>query len=180
MADDKVAARTGRTWSQWVRALDKDRASEKPHREIAELLHGKHHVPDWWAQTVTVGYERIKGLRDRGQRRGGGYEATKSKTFNVPVDALFNAFTDAALRQRWIGAETTIRKASPPKSIRLQWTDKTIIPVWVTAKGAKTQIAVTQTNLPSKAAADAAKKEWAARLEALASVLRKSTLGKSA
>jgi hypothetical protein len=180
MADDKVAAKTGRTWSQWVKVLDRDHASEKPHREIAELLHGKHNVQDWWAQTVTVGYERIKGLRDRGQRRGGGYEATKSKTFNVPLDLLFKAFTDDAMRHRWIGAKTTLRKASPPKSIRLQWTDKTIIPVWVTAKGAKTQVAVTQTNLPSKAAADEAKKEWSVRLNELATLLAKSALGKSA
>ena len=180
MADDKVAAKTGRTWHEWVQVLDGDNASAMPHREIAELLHGKHRVADWWAQTVTVGYERIKGLRERGQRRGGAYEATKSRTFNVPVSTLFKAWTDDETRRQWLGVKATVRKASAPKSIRLQWPDGTIIPVWFTPKGSKSNVAVTQVKLPSKAAADEAKKQWAARLDALASVLPKSSLEKSA
>jgi len=103
MSDDKVAAKTGRTWKEWVRVLDADGAADMPHRDIAALLHGKHGVPDWWAQTVTVGYERIKGLRDRGQRRGGGYEAGKSRTFGVPVKALYDAWANEAARRTWLG-----------------------------------------------------------------------------
>jgi hypothetical protein len=29
-------------------------------------------IPGWWAQTVTVGYERIKGLRAVGEASGSG------------------------------------------------------------------------------------------------------------
>ena len=37
---------------------------------------GRLKVADWWTQTVTVGYERIKGLRARGQP-----DAARMKTF---------------------------------------------------------------------------------------------------
>ena len=86
MSNDKVAQATGRTWREWTELLDAEDASTMRHRDIALMVHEKYGVREWWTQTVTVGYERIKGLRDRGQRRGGGYEMTKSRTFNVPVE----------------------------------------------------------------------------------------------
>lgn len=172
MSDDKVAQKTGHTWREWTTLLDADKASAMRHRDIATLVHEKHGVGEWWTQTVTVGYERIKGLRDRGQRRGGGYETTKSRTFNVPVDALFKAWADDRIRREWIGAKTSVRTATAPKSMRLQWPDGTIIAVNFMAKGSvKSAVALAQTKLPSKIAADEARREWTARLDGLASVL---------
>ena len=55
-------------------------------------------VADWWCQTVTVGYERIKGLRVVGQRRDGGFEASKSKTFTARLTRLYRAWSDARTR----------------------------------------------------------------------------------
>ena len=71
MSDAVVKEKTGCTWDRWVEALDSHGAAEMPHREIADLVHKKYKVGDWWSQMVTVGYERIKGLRARGQRRDG-------------------------------------------------------------------------------------------------------------
>ena len=51
---------------------------------------------------VTVGYERVRGLRDKGQRRGGSYETSKSRTFAVPVETLFAAVAKAPKRKRWL------------------------------------------------------------------------------
>ena len=67
-------------WKKWVYALDRKKAYELSHRELAQLIKDKYHTPDWWTQTVAVGYERIKGLRVRGQRRDGFYSASKSRT----------------------------------------------------------------------------------------------------
>src|SRR5438876_11241165 len=80
MSDAALKAKTGCTWERWVRALDRVQAHTWPHRRIAEYVHETYKVPGWWSQTVTVGYERIKGLRAIGQRRDGGFEATKGKT----------------------------------------------------------------------------------------------------
>src|SRR5262249_29951570 len=74
MSDDNVAARTGRPWREWVRVLDAHGAASMSHARVAALVHDTYAIGDWWAQTVTVGYERIKGLRERGQRRDGSYE----------------------------------------------------------------------------------------------------------
>jgi hypothetical protein len=175
MADAAVAAKTGRTWQEWVRALDADNAAAMAHREIAALVHRKHRVGDWWAQTVTVGYERIKGLRERGQRRNGTYEATKSKTFPVPVKTLFETWSDPTVRRRWLDrVDARIRTATAPKSMRLQWPDGTLVEVGFFAKGTgKSSVAVAHTKLRDRAASDEAKKYWTARLDALGSVLKK-------
>jgi hypothetical protein len=173
MRDDAVAAKTGRNWQAWTRALDADGAAAMSHRDIAALVHAKYGVGDWWAQSVTVGYERIKGLRERGQRRSGAYEATKSKTFNVPVKVLFQAWADKATRREWLdGLEVAVRTATAPKSLRLQWPDGTIVAVGFTAKGpAKSSVALAHMKLASSAASEKAKQYWTDRLAALASLL---------
>ncbi len=173
MSDAVVKQKTGCQWNRWVKALDHYGASDMPHREIVDLVQAKYEVGDWWAQMVTVGYERIKGLRARGQRRDGSYEATKSRTFNVPIASLHHAFADAAVRRRWLtepGAK--VRTSTPPKSIRLGFADGSIVAAGFTAKGdAKSMVALSHAKLRSKEQADAVKKEWGDRLDALAGVL---------
>jgi hypothetical protein len=173
MSDETIAGKTGRTWHEWIRVLDGDGAATLPHRDIATLVHRTHRVGDWWAQTVTVGYERIKGLRERGQRRGGAYETTKSRTFKVPVKALFRAWSDDATRRGWLdGVNARVRTATAPKSMRLQWPDGTIVAVGFTAKGdAKSAVALAHMKLPNRDASDKAKKYWTGRLDALAHLL---------
>jgi hypothetical protein len=173
MSDQKIAAKTGRTWQQWVHALDGDGGATMPHGRIATIVHQKYGAPDWWAQTVTVGYERIKGLRERGQRRDGTYEATKSRTFNVPVSTLFDAWADDAMRRRWIGGtKPTVRTARASKSMRLQWPDGTLVAVGFTAKGrARSAVALAHTKLRDQTASRTAKEYWTARLDALTSLL---------
>ena len=95
MSNAVILEKTGRTWEDWVRVLDGHGADRMAHSEIAKLLSTTYKVPSWWTQMVTVGYERLKGLRARGQRRDGTYEASKSRTFDVPVTTLFEAWADA-------------------------------------------------------------------------------------
>ena len=172
MADAVVKEKTGRTWEEWVKTLDKHNAAELPHRDIAVLVHETYKVREWWTQTVTVGYERIKGLRARGQRRNGTYEANKSRTFNVPVMTLFNAWADPTIRRRWLGVDVKVRTATAPKSVRLAWTDGSIIAVGFTPKGtSKSQVALAHVKLPDREAVDRTKRYWTERLEALAKEL---------
>lgn len=174
MSDDTIATRTGRTWREWVDVLDRERAADMPHREIARLVHDRYGIPNWWTQAVTVGYERIKGLRQRGQRRDGAYEANKTKTFNVPVRTLFDAWATPSARRRWLGeAKATVRSSTAPKAMRLQWPDGTIVAVYFVPKdGAKSTVAVQHMKLADRSAMDEAKRYWADRLDALAATLR--------
>lgn len=173
MRDAKIKGKTGCTWESWVRALDYHGAQKMSHREIAELVSKKYKTPSWWTQTVTVGYERIKGLRARGQRRDGTYEASKSRTFTVPVKELFEAWADDSTRRRWLNGESVrIRTATAPKSMRLDWTDGSIIAVGFAARGkGKSSVAVQHTKLPDQETADRLKKTWSDRLDALGEVL---------
>ena len=174
-SDATLKAKTGCTWERWVGALDYLGANEMSHRDIAMLVHEKYKIDGWWAQTVTVGYERIKGLRARGQRRDGTYEANKSRTFDVPVTTLFEAWTDADLRNRWLDGESVkIRTATAPRSMRLGWSDGSIIAVGFLPKGkSKSAVAVSHTKLPDKATSDRLKQYWSDRLEALGEVLHR-------
>jgi hypothetical protein len=173
MTDAAIKAKTGCPWERWVRTLDRLGAAEMSHRDIVRIVHTKYKIEGWWAQTVTVGYERIKGLRARGQRRDGTYEATRSRTFAVPVQALFRAWADPAVRRRWLrGARVKVRTATAPKSMRLDWPDGGIIAVGFTAKGtAKSMVALSQARVPDRPTADRLKAFWSAQLDALGEVL---------
>ncbi len=173
MRDDLIKEKTGCTWERWVYALDRHGAEQMSHRDIAALVHTKYKIDGWWAQSVTVGYERIKGLRARGQRRDGAYEAAKSRTFNVPVTTLYDAWADTRIRRRWLsGASLKVRTATAPKSMRLGWDDGSIIAVWFTAKGpSKSAVALAHTKLPDRETADRLKQYWSERLATLGEVL---------
>jgi hypothetical protein len=172
-ADATIAAKTGRSWKSWVEALDRYDASTMAHRDIAALVNTKFDVDGWWSQMVTVGYERIKGLRARGQRRDGTYEANKSRTFNVPVATLFAAWADARRRGRWLdGTIGNVRTATKNRSIRLDGPDRSIVAVGFTAKGpSKSIVAVQHTKLRDAGSASRLKQYWSERLDALADVL---------
>jgi len=174
MSDAAVKAKTGCTWARWVAALDYAKAYEWPHREIAEYVHRKYKVGDWWSQTVAVGYERIKGLRAIGQRRDGSYEANKSKTFPVPVGELYRAFDDKRVRATWLpGVGLTVRTATRNKSMRITWPDRSSVEVLFTGKGAaKSQVAIAHRKLPDQAAIARIKQFWTARLDALGQALQ--------
>ena len=174
MSDKVVSAKTGRTWEQWVRLLDARGARSMIHGDIAEYLYEEHGVPGWWAQTVTVGYERIRGLRDIGQRRSGEYEASKSKTLPVPLGKLFRAFTVARTRERWLpGVKWTVRTTVADKSIRARWEDGTSVELYFVPKGPeKSQVAIQHRKLRTKAQAAKAKTYWGERLDGLAKLLR--------
>ncbi len=173
MSDATIKAKTGCNWERWVKALDYKQAHTWSHREIAAYVHTTFKIPGWWSQSVTVGYERIKGLRAIGQRRDGGFEASKSKVIAAPISRLYRAWRDARLRARWLpGVSPVIRTATRYKSMRVTWPDGTRVDVGFFAKGrAKSQVAIQHGRLPDRAAVIRMKEFWAARLKALTDVL---------
>ena len=90
----------------------------------------------WEAQAVTVSYERARGLRAVGEHADG-FAITASRTVAVPVERLFDVFSDEALRERWLpGGSLRERTSTRPKSARFDWGDgDTRVNVGFTAKG---------------------------------------------
>lgn len=168
-----VQARTGHTWSEWFRVLDRAGADRLDHQGIAAHLHRELGVPGWWCQMITVAFEQARGRRVKHQRPDG-YEISVSRTIAAPVSAVFAAWTDARRRQRWLpGERLTVRKATPEKSVRITWSDgRTSVVVDFHAKGAdRCQCAVQHAKLSSPAAAGKMKMYWAEALERLKGVV---------
>jgi hypothetical protein len=173
MSDRAIKQATGCTWERWVRALDRDKAYEWPHAQIARHVRSRYKTPSWWTQMVTVGYERIKGLRARGQQRDGSHRASRSKTFAVPVTALYQAFHDGSVRDRWlVDAAYSVRSGTKNKSLRLAFADGTSAVFGFTTKGPqKSQVAVEHAKLRSAEDAAARKVFWTSRFAALEKLL---------
>ena len=176
-----IEAKTGCTWEKWVWALDHAGAQEWSHRAIAEHIRRRYKTPMWWTQAVTVGYERIKGLRQIGQRRSGECEAGKSKVFAAPVARVYRAFRDARTRRRWLGdVALAVRTAVPNKSMRVTWPDGTSVEWYFVPKGeAKCQVAVQHVKLADRESADRMKGWWAERLGALEQLLKPAAPARS-
>lgn len=168
MSDAAVQKKTGRTWSEWVTVMDGFGAATMEHQPIAERLWKDFDVDGWWAQMITVGYERIRGLRAKGQRRDGSWECSKSKVYPVPLATLFSAFEEP-VRKRWLGGvKISVRKSTPGKSMRWRFADDTPVEIGFYAKGdGKSQVALQHAKLASKARADELRAFWAERLAAL-------------
>jgi hypothetical protein len=173
-ADEVIRSNTGRTWDEWFAVLDAWGAVERSHPEIARWVNEEHGVPGWWAQGVTVAYEQARGLRAPGQRRGGQFEVNASRTVAVPVERLYEAFADPAVRERWLpGAAVEVRTARPARSIRANWDDgSTRLLIAFTARGeSKSQVALTHERVPDAGTADKLKAFWRERMAALKQVL---------
>lgn len=176
MSDAAIEARTGCDWKDWIGALDYAGAADWSHRAIAEHVRKEFGIDGWWSQTVTVGYERIKGLREVGQRRGASdrsFEANKSRTFAVPVAELYRAWADAKLRRKWLPvAGLKLRTATPDRSLRMTWSDGSSVELWFVAKGGgKSAVQIQHRKLASREAIAEKKAYWQERLDALADQL---------
>lgn len=173
MSDTAVAAKTGRTWQQWVVTLDAAGAAAKTHRDLAKELHAAHGLTTWWAQTVTVGYERIRGRRQVHERPGG-FAVTKTRTFAASLTRLAEAFSPAA-RTQWLGdAPTTPRKSIVGKVARWQLEDGSNVTVNLAAQGpGKSQAQLQHNGLAGPADVARLRVFWHARFDALGDWLAK-------
>ena len=173
MSDEVIRRRTGRGWEQWFDILDEWGATERPHKEIARWLVDEHGVDGWGAQSVTVSYERARGMRAVGERANG-FSITASKTVAVPVERLYDAFVDETLRAALAARRRAEeRTATKPRSARFDWGDgATRVIVGFEAKGeSKSLAALEHERLPDGEEAERMKAFWRERVAALKEVL---------
>ncbi|MEU3736247.1 hypothetical protein AB0E78_04095 [Streptomyces sp. NPDC032198] len=62
---------TGKTWTQWFALLDAWDGTSHNHTEVARHIREEHGTDGWYAQSVAVGYEQERGLREAGQSSTG-------------------------------------------------------------------------------------------------------------
>jgi hypothetical protein len=171
MRDAVMVARTGRSWAEWLATLDAAGAAAMNHTQIAAMVHERFGVPSWWAQGVTVGYERMRGRRSKNQVAGGNFAVSKSRTFAVPLAALAKAFLRRA-RAQWLEAPPARERKTTAKVVRWVEAGGAWVDVFLLAKGAAKSTANVQVSrLASRGDVDAQRATWAERLDALAAWL---------
>lgn len=178
VAEERMVEATGRGWQEWFAILDGWNGTSHNHTEIARWLMEEQGVPGWYAQSLTVGYEQARGLRAPGQRKDG-FAAGASRTVGVPVERLFEAFTDESLRERWAPrAELRERTATAPRTARYDWEDgSTRVIVGFDSLGeAKSRVALSHERLPDADSADEMKSWWRERLTELKAKLEAGEL----
>lgn len=63
ISDESVLEKTGKTWAQWFRILDRMDVLANGHRHAALSLRRTYKLSPWWSQAVTIRYEWERGLR---------------------------------------------------------------------------------------------------------------------
>lgn len=169
ISDAAVLARTGKTWREWYRVLDAAGAKTMTHREIVACLAGEHDVGPWWRQMVAVTYEQVRRGRPKHEKPDG-YEISVSRTIGSSAEKLFEAWTDARIRSRWLKpAPLTIKSTHPAKSFRALWAKGASRLEVRFAPGArgKTQVTAQHRKLANAREASRMKKFWGEALDRL-------------
>jgi hypothetical protein len=166
-SDDAIRQRTGRGWEEWFDLLDEWRATERSHRDIARWVAEQQgiHPLAWNAQAITMSYERARGLRAVGQRSDG-FAVTVSRTVAVPVERLYDAFADEALR-----GGLRERTATRPKAAHFDADDGRVHVTFLAKGEAKSTVALEHARLAGAEQADRIKASWRERLTTLKSKL---------
>ena len=165
---------TGRPYREWFAELDEWGAIDRSHKEIAAWLMNEQGVRGWWAQNITVEYERARGLREVGQGRDGLFRVNATKTVAVPVEDLYAAVVDASRREEWLpGVQLRQRTATPHRTARFDWGEGStrVIFGFETKSDAKSVIALSHERLPDSETAATMKAFWRERLSGLKALL---------
>ena len=186
MSDAASLKKTGHDLAHWFAVLDRFGAVEKGHTASARHLYEAHGVDGWYAQGITVAYERERGVRGMNQRCDGAFEVSASKVMNATTKQVVKAFSDARTRAKWINeAETTLADAlakgvADKKSkgfvvrpdgqarFRYKWND-TIVQLYMIPKSKeKISVVVQHTKLPSGDSVELYRGQWKTALGLLA------------
>jgi uncharacterized protein YndB with AHSA1/START domain len=192
--DATCKADTGKTMSEWFKLMDAHGGLAKGRRELGNgLLQGEHKVDPWWATTLNSEYEAKHGAKEK-DGRAKGYMVCATKSIKAAPEACYAAFKDAKALDRWLGPKheyamkegatlanadgnrATVRKFTPGKAIKLDWTQPDAAPdtpveVLFQAAGAKTTVMVKHDRLQTRADADGLRRAWGEALDRLKAVV---------
>jgi len=186
MSDAAFLKKTGHDLGHWFAVLDRFGAVEKGHTASARHLYQDHGVDGWYAQGITVSYERARGVRGVNQRCDGAWEVSVSKTLNTTTKRAVKAFTDARTRANWsaeadpglakaLGSGLLDKKSKGfvirPDGLarfRYKWNDTTVQLYMVPKPGDKVALTVQHSKLPSGDSVASYRSQWKAALGLLA------------
>jgi hypothetical protein len=185
VSDATALDKTGHGLAHWFDILDRFGAVEKGHTAAARHLHDAHQVDGWYAQGITVAYERARGVRTLNQRGDGAYEVSISKVVAGDAADVIKAFAKSG-RRRWTkgvdakllrafataldgpGSKGFVIRADGQGRFRYKWDGTTVQFNLLPKAGGKISVVVTNTQLPRAGMVDERRTQWRAALNALA------------
>jgi hypothetical protein len=168
MAEDTLREATGKGWEEWCDIIDAWPGKDDGHTAIATHLRDEHGVEGWWAQTITVGYERITGLRLPYQQPDGTFSAGKSRTVTADPGMLRAMLLDDGDRvDLFPGIDTQLRSRPTAKTLRVRIGPGTAQISIETLDDGRAKVAIAHEKLPSPASVEEWKAYWSDWLEAI-------------
>ena len=173
VSEEAIRKGTGRGWDDWFRILDTWDGTSHTHTEIARYVNGEHGIDGWWSQSVTVGYERARGMRAPNQRPEG-FEVSVSKTVGLPAMDAWRAFVEPKRRSSWLDLGLRVRTGTRTmgRSARFDVpSEGTRVNAYFDAKGDdRCVVTVTHVKLADAADVAAHRADWKVRLGRLAAL----------
>lgn len=168
LSEETVRDATGRGWEDWCDAIDAWPGRGEGHTAIARHLRAEHGLDGWWAQTVTIGYERITGLRLKYQQPDGTFTAGRSKTVRIDASLLREMLLDPDDRDvLFPDLPTELRSRPTSKSIRIAIGEGVALFALDTRDDGRTTVSVAHERLPTADATEAWRAFWAEWLATL-------------
>jgi hypothetical protein len=161
-SDAAMRRASGKGHDEWFALLDSWGATGHTHTEIASWLRETQGVAGWWAQNITVNYERARRMRDPHQMVRG-YSVSVTRTVVVEPGLALAAFTSPTRRKRWLpDAPMRQRATRAALTARFDWPEPASrVVVTIGPKGDdRAVVAVAHEQLPDAASADRLKVAW--------------------
>ncbi|MDH3681855.1 MAG: hypothetical protein OEV40_18105 [Acidimicrobiia bacterium] len=176
VTDGAVREATGRGWDEWCRMIDEWPERAEGHAAMAARLGRDHLASGWWAQTVIVGYERIRGLRTKYLRADGSFAGSVTRTVEADADRLRTDLLDPAGREaiaaraadelgRPIGVELRSKPSSKTIRLAIHPDGGTALLSITEQPDGRVRVAVQHESLPSTVAVETWKAFWARWLD---------------
>jgi hypothetical protein len=100
--DEAARKKTGHGLDHWFAVLETFGMAAQGHTAAAAYLHKEHGVPGWYAQGITLAYERAHGLREANQSCTGDFQVSVSKTVAADVAVVAEALRNPERRADWL------------------------------------------------------------------------------
>lgn len=193
LSDEAVKKATGKVWADWFKILDKAGAKKWPHKDTARWLYDQGLIKSgWWTQSVTVAYEKARGLRVLGQTATSGFEVGAQKTISLPAQDAWKLIISAKGLKLWLGdisdfkpmagygyrtregINGEIRTVTNQQRLRLtwklpEWRNFSTLQIYILPKGDKTALHFHQEKLVDGNQREAMRKHWQTVLQKLES-----------
>lgn len=168
--DAALKKATGKDWQEWRTSLEEWGASERSYLEISRYLADAFGLNDWWAQGITVGYERMTARRSVGKLATGTHSASLTRVIDASIEQTHASLVTELRRYQWLADSVVrLRTSQAPKVARFDdYEAKVIITFSLTEEDGQTNVHLKADTFESEEAAAIWKSAWEPRLADLA------------